>query len=222
MARILLVEDDRAIASPLARGLERAGFTVQHVPTGAAALAAPPADLVLLDLGLPDLDGTEVCRALRARSVVPIIIVSARDDEVDRVVGLELGADDYVTKPFGTRELVARIRAVLRRASPTAVSTSVDERPVATGGVVADPRTRRVTVDEREVALTPREFDLLVHLLRDPDRVHRRGELVDALWGGSWSGSDRTIDAHVANLRRKLGGVIGTVRGVGYRIEDAE
>ena len=218
MTRILLVEDDRAIASPLARGLERSGFTVHHVTTGAAALTAPPADLVLLDLGLPDLDGTEVCRTLRARSSVPIIIVSARDDEVDRVVGLELGADDYVTKPFGTRELVARIRAVLRRSGVAPARD--DDAPLAAGGVHVDPRTRRVTVDGVEVHLTPKEHDLLVHLLRDPGRVHRRGELVEAVWGGGWDGADRTVDVHVANLRRKLGGVIETVRGVGYRIEE--
>lgn len=219
MTRILLVEDDRAIASPLARGLERSGFTVQHVATGAAALAAPPADLVLLDLGLPDLDGTEVCRSLRARSTVPIIIVSARDDEVDRVVGLELGADDYVSKPFGTRELVARIRAVLRR-SGAATAPGDDDAPLEAGGVRVDPRSRRVTVDGAEVQLTPKEHDLLVHLLRDPGRVHRRGELIEAVWGGGWDGADRTVDVHIANLRRKLGGVIETVRGVGYRIEE--
>lgn len=221
MTRILLVEDDRAIASPLARGLERSGFAVQHVTTGAAALTAPPADLVLLDLGLPDLDGTEVCRTLRARSAVPIIIVSARDDEVDRVVGLELGADDYVSKPFGTRELVARIRAVLRRSgAATAASSGGDDAPLEAGDVHVDPRSRRVTVDGLEVHLTPKEHDLLVHLLRDPGRVHRRGEIVEAVWGVGWDGADRTVDVHIANLRRKLGGVIGTVRGVGYRIEE--
>ncbi len=221
MTRILLVEDDRAIDSPLARGLERSGFTVQHVATGAAALAAPPADLVLLDLGLPDVDGTEVCRTLRARSAVPIIIVSARDDEVDRVVGLELGADDYVAKPFSTRELVARIRAVIRRSgSAITPDASADDAPLEAGGVHVDPRSRRVTVRGTEVHLTPKEHDLLVHLLRDPGRVHRRSELLEAVWGGGWDGADRTIDAHVANLRRKLGGVIGTVRGVGYRIEE--
>ena len=231
MERLLVVEDDPAIAGPLVRGLERAGFTVTHAPDGTAALAAEPVDLVLLDLGLPDLDGTEVCRRLRATGDVPIIIVSARDDEVDRVVGLELGADDYVVKPFGLRELIARIRAVLRRrgpsatpGAPTPVGTD-DAAALATtvvGAMVVDRRTRRVTVDGEVVHLTPKEFDLLAVLADDPGAVRSRHQLLDDVWEGDWYGSTRTLDAHVAALRRKVGPErIETVRGVGFRLADA-
>lgn len=229
--RLLVVEDDPAIAGPLVRGLERAGFTVTHAPDGASALSAETPDLVLLDLGLPDMDGTEVCRRLRASGDVPIIIVSARDDEVDRVVGLELGADDYVVKPFGLRELVARIRAVLRRRPPTAApqptgarSTDADggERSVTTfGTLVVDRRTRRVIVDGTVVHLTPKEFDLLAALAEDPGAVRSRTDLLDDVWEGDWYGSTRTLDAHVAALRRKVGAdLIETVRGVGFRLSD--
>ena len=223
MERLLVVEDDPAIAGPLVRGLERAGFRVTHAPDGAAALAADAVDLVLLDLGLPDLDGTEVCRRLRARGDVPIIIVSARDDEVDRVVGLELGADDYVVKPFGLRELVARIRAVLRRRGPSAgpsVSDGDDAAAATTvGDLVVDRRTRRVTVAGTEVHLTPKEFDLLAALADDPGAVRSRTGLLDDVWEGDWYGSTRTLDAHVAALRRKVGADrIETVRGVGFRL----
>jgi len=231
MERLLVVEDDPAIAGPLVRGLERAGFAVTHAPDGATALAAEPTDLVLLDLGLPDVDGTEVCRRLRARGDVPIIIVSARDDEVDRVVGLELGADDYVVKPFGLRELVARIRAVLRRRGPAGASaphtTAADEDDPAlavttVGDLVVDRRTRRVTVDDAVVHLTPKEFDLLAALADDPGAVRSRHDLLDDVWEGDWYGSTRTLDAHVAALRRKVGAArIETVRGVGFRLADA-
>ncbi len=223
MERLLVVEDDPAIAGPLVRGLERAGFRVTHAPDGAAALAAEAVDLILLDLGLPDLDGTEVCRRLRARGDVPIIIVSARDDEVDRVVGLELGADDYVVKPFGLRELIARIRAVLRRRGPAMGAGRVatdDEATVTTvGDLVVDRRTRRVTVGGGEVHLTPKEFDLLAALADDPGAVRSRTGLLDDVWEGDWYGSTRTLDAHVAALRRKVGAErIETVRGVGFRL----
>lgn len=229
MERLLVVEDDPAIAGPLVRGLERAGFSVTHAPDGATALAADEADLILLDLGLPDIDGTEVCRRLRARGDVPIIIVSARDDEVDRVVGLELGADDYVVKPFGLRELVARIRAVLRRRGPagsapatTSPAGEDGEHHVTTlGPLVVDRRTRRVTVDGEVVHLTPKEFDLLAALADDPGAVRSRHDLLDDVWEGDWYGSTRTLDAHVAALRRKVGaGRIETVRGVGFRLAD--
>jgi len=222
--RLLVVEDDPAIAGPLVRGLERAGFAVTHAPDGTAALGADPVDLVLLDLGLPDLDGTEVCRRLRARGDVPIIIVSARDDEVDRVVGLELGADDYVVKPFGLRELVARIRAVLRRRGPSAAAPDVggpDEADAVTtvGDLVIDRRTRRVAVAGTEVHLTPKEFDLLAALAEDPGAVRSRTGLLDDVWDGEWYGSTRTLDAHVAALRRKVGADrVETVRGVGFRL----
>lgn len=230
MERLLVVEDDPAIAGPLVRGLERAGFTVTHAPDGTAALAAGPVDLVLLDLGLPDLDGTEVCRRLRARGDVPIIIVSARDDEVDRVVGLELGADDYVVKPFGLRELVARIRAVLRRRGPSTspgapIPGGADDAAAlattAIGGMVIDRRTRRVTVEGEVVHLTPKEFDLLAALADDPGAVRSRHQLLEDVWEGDWYGSTRTLDAHVAALRRKVGPErVETVRGVGFRLAD--
>jgi DNA-binding response OmpR family regulator len=229
--RLLVVEDDPAIAGPLVRGLERAGFSVTHAPDGASALAAETPDLVLLDLGLPDIDGTEVCRRLRAIGDVPIIIVSARDDEVDRVVGLELGADDYVVKPFGLRELVARIRAVLRRRGPSsppaAASASVADDAAgpsitSVGDLVVDRRTRRVTVAGQVVHLTPKEFDLLAVLSDDPGAVRSRLQLLEDVWEGDWYGSTRTLDAHVAALRRKVGPErIETVRGVGFRLADA-
>jgi len=234
MERLLVVEDDPAIAGPLVRGLERAGFAVTHAPDGASALDAETPDLVLLDLGLPDLDGTEVCRRLRARGDVPIIIVSARDDEVDRVVGLELGADDYVVKPFGLRELVARIRAVLRRRGPTGgtaggtwpMGATADEDAAVSvttvGALVVDRRTRRVTVAGEVVHLTPKEFDLLAALADDPGAVRSRLQLLEDVWEGDWYGSTRTLDAHVAGLRRKVGPErIETVRGVGFRLADA-
>ncbi|MCL4292151.1 MAG: response regulator transcription factor [Acidimicrobiia bacterium] len=222
---LLLVEDDDAIAEPLERGLEREGIAVTRVATGAGALAAaagPGAatfDLVLLDLGLPDVDGLEVCRGIRAASGVPIIVVTARADEVDRVVGLELGADDYLTKPFGFRELLARVRAVLRRTAP--VGRHGTPAPVAlqAGSMTVDLRTREVTVGGRKVALTPKEFDLVAFLAEDPGRVFSRGEILEAVWDPHWYGPTRTLDAHVASLRRKLGAHrIETVRGVGFRL----
>jgi DNA-binding response OmpR family regulator len=215
--RLLLVEDDPAIATPLVAGLERQGFEVHWVETGADALNADLGDLVLLDLGLPDLDGQVVCRRLRDRSSVPIIVVTARSEEVDRVALLELGADDYVVKPFGFRELVARIRAVLRR-------TGHEERTIEphTGRVRVDDRTRQVTVDGGAVHLTPKEYDLLSFLTRDAGAVRTRDEILRAVWDENWWGSSKTLDVHVASLRRKLGDpdLIETVRGVGYRLAD--
>lgn len=220
--RVLVVEDDHAIAVPLARGLERAGFETVHVDTGAAALDADDVDVVLLDLGLPDMDGLDVCRALRERSAVPIIVVSARGDEVDRVVGLEVGADDYVVKPFGLRELVARIRAVMRRVGDGQGSLTPEDEDASTeiGALVVDRRAHRVLVADDEVALTPTEFDILEVLARDPGAVVRRSELLDEVWGATWYGPTKTIDVHVAALRRKLAHPdwIETVRGVGFRL----
>lgn len=215
--RILIVEDDDAIAEPLAKGLARAGFQVDRVATGTAALAAAPADLVLLDLGLPDLDGYEVCRRIRASSDVPIIVVTARGEEVDRVVGLELGADDYVVKPFGIRELVARIRAVTRR---TGARPEAPPELLRIGSLEIDRRTHRVTVGGRDVALTRKEYDLLVFLASDPGAVRTREDIIDEVWDPHWYGPTKTLDVHVASLRRKLGdaGWIETVRGVGYRL----
>jgi two-component system response regulator RegX3 len=212
---VLIVEDDDAIAEPLAKGLLREGFDVRRAADGAAALAAAPADLVLLDLGLPDMDGFEVCRALRSRSSVPIIVLSARGEEVDRVIGLELGADDYLVKPFGFRELLARIRAVSRRTDRRAESNLVEVGPLA-----IDLRTHEVSVAGRAVALTPKEFDLVTFLARDPGAVRSRGEILDEVWDPHWYGPTKTLDVHVASLRRKLGDptLIETVRGVGYRL----
>jgi DNA-binding response OmpR family regulator len=216
--RILIVEDEDAIAQPLADGLRREGFEVDRVATGGAALEAPEPDLVLLDLRLPDLDGLDVCRELRARSDVPIIVVTAKSEEVDRVVGLEVGADDYVVKPFGLRELIARIRAVSRRARPRADGEG--EEAVAVGPLTVDTRAHRATLDGDELPLTAKEFALLELLARDPGAVISRERILAEVWNTTWYGSAKTIDVHVASLRRKLGdpGWIETVRGVGLRL----
>ncbi|MGQ0433457.1 MAG: response regulator transcription factor [Microthrixaceae bacterium] len=214
--RVLLVEDDDAIAAPLALGLAREGVVVERVATGRAALDAPDVDLVLLDLGLPDLDGLEVCRQLRARSSVPVIVITARGEELDRVLGLELGADDYIVKPFGFRELMARIRAVTRRTSGAAPAPAV----VRLGPLEVDLRARRVTVADAEVVLTRKEYDLLACLLADPGAVCTRQQILESVWDEHWYGPTKTLDVHVASLRKKLGdpGLIETVRGVGFRM----
>jgi two-component system response regulator RegX3 len=216
---VLVVEDEDAIADPLAEGLRREGFVVSRVSTGQAALDAPLPDLVLLDLRLPDIDGLEVCRALRARSEVPIIVVTAKGEEVDRVVGLELGADDYVVKPFGLRELVARIRAVLRRAGRRTESNVLE-----TGELRIDLRTRRVAVNGTQVELTAKEYDLLVLLARDSGAVVTKQRILNEVWNTSWYGAAKTVDVHVASLRRKLGdaSLIETVRGIGLRLRSDE
>jgi DNA-binding response OmpR family regulator len=217
--RVLIVEDEATIATPLAEGLGREGFDVSRASTGAEALAAAEPDIVLLDLRLPDMDGLDVCRRLRERSQVPIIIVTARGEEADRVVGLELGADDYVVKPFGLRELIARIRAVARRSEEPAHH----DAPLRVGGLEVDQRARRSFVDGAEIELTPMEFELLAALARDPGAAVSRRRLLEEVWGTSWGGSSKTIDVHVAALRRKLGdpGWIETVRGVGFRLRSA-
>jgi DNA-binding response OmpR family regulator len=218
---VLIVEDDDSIAAPLAKGLAREGFEVERLTRGELALdrlaeqsRAP--DLVLLDLGLPDLDGFEVCRRLRSESDVPIIVVTARAEEVDRVIGLELGADDYIVKPFGFRELLARIRAVTRRRSPRPTEVGT----IRVGSLTLDARTRTVTVDDRELALTPKEFDLLAFLAEDPGAVWSRGRILESVWDPHWYGPTKTLDVHVASLRKKLGDPawIETVRGVGFRL----
>ena len=213
--RILVVEDEDSIAAPLVEGLRREGFDVDHAATAAAALGADPVDVVLLDLRLPDGDGLDVCRELRSRSDVPIIVVTARGEESDRVVGLELGADDYVVKPFGLRELIARIRAVTRRTAPRRGT-----EPLRVGGLVVDERARRAELDGRELVLTPKEFELLAALARDPGAALSRRRLLEEVWQTSWYGSAKTIDVHIAALRRKLGDAdrIETVRGVGFRL----
>jgi DNA-binding response OmpR family regulator len=284
--RLLIVEDDLAIAEPLLAGLRHHGFDGTHVICGADALASSTNDtfdVVLLDLGLPDMDGLDVCREIRKHSSVPIIMVTARGEEIDRIVGLELGADDYVSKPFGIRELIARIRAVRRRfdsasealhaVAPTneqgegGASSSGHDRifpatddlavrrqtnavaslsfsehqanaaevllpnltakasaPVALilGALTVDHRTHRVHVGDMEIALTPKEFGLLVVLGADPGAVVPRMSIIEQVWDEHWYGPTKTLDVHVAQLRQKLGnpGWIETVRGVGYRLAD--
>ncbi|MFF3375092.1 response regulator transcription factor [Streptomyces sp. NPDC002680] len=278
--RVLLIEDDETIAEPLAEGLRNFGLTVVHVATGAEGLRGPHGDVVLLDLGLPDMDGIDVCRGIRQTSEVPIIILSARGEEADRVLGLELGADDYLAKPFSLRELVARVRAVTRRvrrpdptqayepyataqepavtyetpvyvppappptsyeayesfdsyASPTShnshasyVSQDAPHAPEpapatpAPGPLVVDRRTRQVWVGEVPVALTPKEFELLALLSEDPGAVYSRRQILTRVWDTHYQGPTKTLDVHVATLRRKLGDPawIQTLRGVGFRL----
>ena len=226
--RILLVEDDPSLAASAVDGLRAQGFDVDHVGTGAAALEAAAApnlpDVVLLDLGLPDIDGQEVCRRIRSTSDLPVIVVSARGDEADRVIALELGADDYLTKPYGMRELAARIRAVMRRAAAPAPAAQPAPAAAAAvqeiGRLAIDRRTQRVHVDGEEVSLTAKEFDVLAYLAEDPGAVRRRTEILEHVWDGHWYGATKTVDAHVAAIRKKLGDPawVEAVRGVGFRL----
>ncbi|MFJ8537648.1 winged helix-turn-helix domain-containing protein [Streptomyces sp. NPDC093591] len=255
--QVLLIEDDETIAEPLSEGLGHFGLTVDHVTTGAEGLRRPYGDVVLLDLGLPDMDGIDVCRGIRQVSDVPVIILSARGEEADRVLGLELGADDYLAKPFSVRELVARVRAVTRRTQRTEVVAGA-EAPVtggyepapqlayeptpplsyeappppssyedtapppsyAPGPLVVDRRTRQVWVGEVPVTLTPKEFELLALLTEDPGAVYSRQQILDRVWDPHYEGPTKTLDVHVASLRRKLGDPawIQTLRGVGFRL----
>jgi two-component system response regulator RegX3 len=223
--RILLVEDEPAISEPLAFLLEREGYDVTVTADGRDAVAEfgrSGADLVLLDLMLPGLPGTEVCREIRTRSSVPIIMLTAKDSEVDIVVGLELGADDYVTKPYSTRELLARIRAVLRRQQEPADV----ERVLRVGPVEMDVERHLVTVNGSETAMPLKEFDLLELLLRNAGRVLTRGQLIDRVWGADYFGDTKTLDVHIKRIRAKIEADPGdprllvTVRGLGYRVED--
>ncbi|KOX02599.1 transcriptional regulator [Streptomyces sp. NRRL B-1140] len=262
--RVLLIEDDETIAEPLTEGLGHFGLTVDHVATGTDGLRGPYNDVVLLDLGLPDMDGIDVCRGIRQVSDVPIVILSARGEEADRVLGLELGADDYLAKPFSVRELVARVRAVTRRAHRThqvfteaaglapgtrgtpepppyepapapahEPATALSYEPPATashdpapdpphdpGPLVVDRRTRQVWVGDAPVLLTPKEFDLLALLSEDPGAVYSRQQILDRVWDPHYDGPTKTLDVHVAALRRKLGhpAWIRTLRGVGFRL----
>jgi two-component system, OmpR family, response regulator RegX3 len=227
MPKLLLVEDEKSIAEGLAITLEAEGFQVAWVKDGLDAIPAwerVRPDLVILDLMLPGMSGTEVCRALRSRSDVPIIMLTAREAEVDRVVGLELGADDYVTKPFSTRELLARIKAILRRAPMT--ESLDDEVPVEASGVRVDRVRHEVQVDGAMVDLPPKEFDLLAYLVENAGRVLTRGQLIDEIWGSDYVGDTKTLDVHIRRLRSRIevdAGVparIQTVRGVGYRFAD--
>ena len=225
MTRVLVVEDEESFSDALSYMLRREGYEVDVAATGLDALSAfdrSGADLVLLDLMLPGLSGTEVCRELRSKSNVPIIMVTARDTEVDKVVGLELGADDYVTKPFSSRELVARIRAVLRRgAEPEELMLNV----VEAGPVRMDVERHVVSVDGHHVAMPLKEFDLLELLLRNAGRVLTRGQLIDRVWGADYVGDTKTLDVHVKRLRAKIEPdpaspkYLVTVRGLGYKFE---
>jgi DNA-binding response OmpR family regulator len=218
---ILLVEDDDAIAASLISGLATSGMTVRRVSNGADAVAAEIPDVVLLDIGLPDFDGFEVCRRIRQKSQVPIIMLTARDEEIDRVFGLEIGADDYETKPFGLRELIARIRAVSRRRAAVDLPAS---EILEIGNLKLDLSTRRVYMSGKEVELTTKEFDLLAYLAEHPGIVHRRTDIMESVWDANWYGPTKTLDAHVAAVRKKLGNAdwIEAVRGVGFRLESPE
>ena len=220
--RILLVEDDPSVAASVIDGLINASMEVEHVATGKDAISKALSDdfeLVLLDLGLPDMDGQDVCRTIREKSTTPIIILSARSEEIDRVLALEFGADDFMVKPFGMRELVARIRAVARRTGPadTAPSTATQE----IGPLSIDRRTQKVFVNGQDVYLTPKEFDLLANLASDPGAVYRRNDIMSEVWDTNWYGTTKTVDAHIAALRKKLGNPewIEAVRGVGFRLQ---
>ena len=223
MTRILIIEDEASYREALSFLLQREGFEVDVVPDGAAGLAAfdrTGADLVLLDLMMPGLPGAEVCRRLRQRGNVAIIMVTARDAEVDKVVGLEIGADDYVTKPFSHRELVARIRAVLRRGQDTDV---VETGVVEADGVRIDVDRHQVSVDGVDVHVPLREFELLELLVRNAGRVLTRGQLIDRIWGGDYVGDTKTLDVHIKRLRAKVEKDpsqperLLTVRGLGYK-----
>ncbi len=227
MPKLLLVEDEPSIAEGLTITLEAEGFQVAWVKDGHEAIPAWERlrpDLILLDLMLPGMSGTDICRSIRSRSDVPIIMVTARDQEVDRVVGLELGADDYLTKPFSTRELVARIRAVLRRA-PILDVMDVDA-PVEACGVRVDRVRHEVQVDGDLVDLPPKEFELLGYLVENAGRVLTRDQLIDEIWGSDYVGDTKTLDVHIRRLRTRVEADphdphrIQTVRGVGYRFAD--
>jgi DNA-binding response OmpR family regulator len=217
---ILVVDDERNIRDLLRLYLEKEGWTVVTASDGAEGLdrhRRHDPDLVILDLMLPRVDGFEVCREIRRRGDTPILMLTARDDDVDSIVGLELGADDYVTKPFNPRALVARVKAILRRTE----ATMRGDRPIEVGGLRIDPRRRDATVRERRLDLRAREFDLLVALARDPGAVLTRDALLSGVWGTDFPGETRTVDVHVAEVRRKLapdGPLIDTVRGLGYRL----
>jgi DNA-binding response OmpR family regulator len=214
---VLLVEDEESIGTLVRTYLGRDGYRVVWVRTGEEALVEfprHPVRIVVLDIGLPGVDGFEVCRQIRAQSAVPILMLTARDDEPDRVAGLELGADDYVPKPFSPRELVARVKAILRRSEP-----APRDHRIELDDVIVDVDGREVTVAGAPVELTAKEFDLLAYFVDSPGIVHSRDRLLDRVWGMSYPGGTRTVDVHVGQLRRKLGRpeLIRTVRGAGYK-----
>ncbi len=219
----ILIADDEANIRELARlYLEQDGFQVTAVANGTQALAQikqSPPDLLVLDLMMPEMDGWEVCRRLRMNSNLPILMLTARDDDIDKIVGLEMGADDYLTKPFNPRELVARVRAILRRVGDTAVSSATQTR--ALGNVTVDPGSREVSLSGARVALRTKEFDLLLTLMDHANQVLSREQLLDLVWGYEFYGQTRTVDVHIAHLRDKLTGsdlTIETVWGMGYKL----
>lgn len=227
MTRVLIVEDEESLADPLAYLLRKEGFEVTAVADGPSALAEfdrAGADIVLLDLMLPGMSGTDVCKQLRARSGVPVIMVTARDSEIDKVLGLELGADDYVTKPYSARELIARIRAVLRRGGESEEAMFTD-LVLEAGPVRMDVERHVVSVDGEPIGLPLKEFDLLEYLMRNKGRVLTRGQLIDRVWGADYVGDTKTLDVHVKRLRSKIEADpanptrLLTVRGLGYKLE---
>jgi two-component system, OmpR family, response regulator RegX3 len=227
VTRVLIVEDEESFADPLAFLLRKEGFTAAVASTGQQALEEfdrNGADIVLLDLMLPGMSGTDVCKALRQRSSVPVIMVTARDSEIDKVVGLEIGADDYVTKPYSARELIARVRAVLRRGGEGGDGELLPQ-VLAAGPVRMDVERHVVTVDGGEIPLPLKEFDLLEYLLRNVGRVLTRGQLIDRVWGADYVGDTKTLDVHVKRLRSKIEPDpasprhLVTVRGLGYKFE---
>ena len=218
---VLVVEDEESIASFVALYLKNAGYDVDTAATGAEAIAkveAAQPELLVLDLMLPDVDGIEVCRRVRRRSEVPILLLTARDEDVDKIIGLEVGADDYMTKPFNPRELVARVKSILRRS--TADRRPVESRQIEHGDLSVDAGRREVRVGEQEIQLAPKEFDLLWELLDHRGIVLTRDQLLERVWGYTFAGDTRTVDVHVRQLRRKLGDAspIVTVWGVGYKV----
>lgn len=227
--RVLVVEDDEGIREMLKYNLVSAGFSVQEASDGAAGLRTARTskpDLILLDLMLPGMSGLDFCRALRKTSRVPIIMLTAKDAEVDKIVGLELGADDYITKPFSIREVLARVNSVLRRAQPDASEPRAIPEQDSIGDFTLDRAARRVLLAGREVKLAAREFDLLSYLLANPGRVQTRDALLEHVWGADFSGERKTVDVHIRWLREKLAGNVAfeivTVRGIGYRLDRLE
>ncbi|HST25754.1 MAG TPA: response regulator transcription factor [Gaiellaceae bacterium] len=222
---ILIVEDESSIASFVSLYLKNAGYSVRTVAKGADALdqvSSDPPSLTILDLMLPDIDGIEVCRRIRKTSDVPILMLTARDEDVDKIIGLEVGADDYLTKPFNPRELVARVKSILRRASPE--RRQAESAVLRHGDLTVDAGRREVRVGEEEIQLAPKEFDLLWELLDHRGLVLTRDQLLERVWGYTFAGDTRTVDVHVRQLRRKLGDAspIVTVWGVGYKVSPAK
>jgi DNA-binding response OmpR family regulator len=222
---VLVVEDESSIASFVALYLKNAGYAVRTAANGGEALtevaSAQPA-LIVLDLMLPDIDGIEVCRRIRKNSDVPILMLTARDEDVDKIIGLEVGADDYLTKPFNPRELVARVKSILRRATPE--RRQIESKQLRHGALVIDAGRREVKVGDEEIQLAPKEFDLLWELLDHRGLVLTRDQLLERVWGYTFAGDTRTVDVHVRQLRRKLGDAspIVTVWGVGYKVTPAK